>query len=209
MRTWLRWVACAALLLIGVALALSFRGGDRPAEAQSQPSATAETAAPEPVVTPTPAEPARAVARTAEPGTGSALPGEARGLTISAAEAFSRYYIDQTLNQLKKTGDASGVRRLSLPACASCQRRIAFFTTHNGRNKRLTGDYLWRDTDIRQVRLTGPRMAVVDVNTRTGRHAATQKAGRAPTQYAGGTTHFVITLVARATNWAVLEMELR
>jgi len=100
------------------------------------------------------------------------------------------------------------VRAWSEPSCGSCRYRLANFAFANGRNKRLTGDYLWRGTEVRQVQLNADRSAVVEIASSTGANAAVERRGAAPVRYPGGTNTFTMTLVARSGNWAVLDLEL-
>jgi hypothetical protein len=218
-RTWttIRWTACGVLVIGVVALIVGFNGHDdrassAPVDASTRTTPAGDTATPDPPETagtsPAPQHTPTG-ARTSASGSGGPpnLPAEAQGLTLASAEAFARYYFDQASNYLKRTGDPSAIRGWSEPSCGSCRHRITYFAFANGRNKRLTGDYLWRNTEVRQVQLNGTRSAVVEIESSTGANAAVERAGAAPVRYPGGLNTFTMTLVARSGNWAVLDLE--
>jgi hypothetical protein len=228
-RTWtaLRWTACGALLTAAVGLVVGFGHDDRPSSAPVDASSSTTPAGEAASVVPSKPAPTSSAPRrirtavptavaTATPRPGPDplnagaphLPAEAQGLTIASAEAFARFYFDQASNYLKRTGDGSVVRAWSEPSCGSCRDRLAYFAAVNGRARRLSGDYVWRSTQVRQVQLDGQRSAVVDVDSRTGVHAAVERRGARPVRFPGGISTFTMTLVARSGNWAVLDLEL-
>lgn len=130
-------------------------------------------------------------------------------MSISAAESLTRFYFDQAENYLKLTGDGTAVKALTSPVCRPCLEETKIFRTLNGRNKRLTGDYLWKNIDIRAVRTTGTRSAVVSVDLTRGKHTAILKPGAKPTPYPGGPLQLEITLIATNGNWLVFDKALR
>jgi hypothetical protein len=220
--TRLRWASSAALAVVGVILAGSMLF-ERDAPSANGPVASQDGGTPETAgARDTPDAPGQSgrsdtAAPSADP-TGSTVdpasgppprPDAALGLSVGSAEALVRYYFEQAENHLKLTGDGTAIRSVSSPACQPCRGEIAVFVETNGRNKRLTGDYLWKDVEVRAVRSTGARSMVVDVDARRGRHAAIEKLGARPTQYPGGMAYLKLTLIADGGNWVVFDMALR
>jgi hypothetical protein len=213
-----RWAASAVLAVVAVALLLSFgraaphRGVPVAAQTVAGQTVAAPTS-PAPISTPTAA---RARVTTPSAPTTPAMndgaplrPDVAHGLTVVSADAFVRYYFAEASNYLKATGDGYAVRRASSPACSSCRGDITLFGAHNGRNGLLSGSYLYTNIDVRGVRSTGPRSAVVDVNVQTGRHFVRERKGGPAKAYPGGLQHLALTLVAVGNDWAVLDVMFR
>ena len=208
--TRLRWAACAVLAVVAAVLAGSMLFNDDPSAATTQPAVLPSTAD----ITPTPdasnsATPSGLTSSVDASGGPPRRPDAALGLTVGSAEALVRFYFVQAENYLKLTGDGAAVRAVSSPACQPCLGEIPLFVATNGRNKRLTGDYLWKGVEVRAVRSTGARSAVVDVDVRRGRHAAIEQVGARPTTYSGGVAELKLTLVADGSNWVVFDKALR
>ena len=209
--TRLRWAACAALLACALLLTTSLlrNSSARVAPSASQPLPT--------ITQPTPTDPSRSVVMPSSPSAvrndpsagRPARPDATLGLTVGAAEALTRFYFEQAENYLKLTGDGSAVRELASPVCRPCSGEITIFRSINGRNKRLTGDYLWKNVAIRGVRSTSPTSTVVAVDLTRGRHKAILKPGAKPTRYPGGPAELDITLIAENGNWLVFDKAIR
>ena len=194
----LRWAACAALITCAALLIWSGRND------ASTPTAVAPDSS-------TPASVGSSSRPVPSDPTDDQLvrPDACLGLTISAAESLTRFYFEQAENHLKLTGDGTTVRSLASPVCRPCLEEITIFTAINGRNKRLTGDYLWKNLDIRGIRSTGPTSEVVAVDLTRGKHIAILKPGARPTHYPGGPIKLDITLIAHNGNWLVFDKSLR
>ena len=214
--TRLRWAACAVLAVVAAVLAGSMLFNNDPSGATTQPDLAGPTLAD---VTST-ADASNSATPSVDSSGGASpsvdasggpprRPDAALGLTVGSAQALVRFYFEQAENYLKLTGDGSAVRAVSSPACQPCLGEIPLFVETNGRNKRLTGDYLWKDVEVRAVRSTGARSVVVDVDVRRGRHAAIEKVGARPTTYKGGLANLKLTLVADGSNWVVFDKALR
>lgn len=224
-QSW-RWMA-SGVLVVAIAGLLFWGSGDRESGttlSAGERGAPAATSSPvpgpggSPTGDPTAASGADTAPPTAPtsvpvstgPGDGLPLPPDAaNGLSVAAAEATVRFYFADAQNYLKRTGVGTALTQLSDASCAACEYSVSFFGVRNGANRQLTGDYLWRGVDIRMVRMTSARTAVVDVNAQTGRHAAVPKPGTRPTVYKGGTNFFKVTLLAKTGRWVVFEVELR
>jgi hypothetical protein len=209
--TRLRWAACAVLAVVAAVLAGSMLFNNAPSAATDEHAAAPPSIAD---VTPSADASKSATAVDATPsvdvsGGPPRRPDAALGLTVGSAEALVRFYFEQAENYLKLTGDGAAVRAVSSPVCQPCLGEIPLFVETNGRNKRLTGAYLWKDVEVRAVRSTGARSVVVDVDVRRGRHAAIEKVGARPTTYKGGLANLKLTLVADGTNWVVFDKALR
>ena len=219
--TRLRWAACAALLTCALLLTISLlRNNDSTSTAAPPPLASSAPLAPSTLPTATqltPSDPSGSVVTRPSPSAASADPSAVRptrpdatlGLTVGAAEALTRFYFEQAENHLKLTGDGSVVREMASPVCRPCLGEITIFRSINGRNKRLTGDYLWKNIDVRGVRSTSANSTVVAVDLTRGRHAAILKPGAKPTRYPGGPAELNITLIAENGNWLVFDKAIR
>ena len=65
------------------------------------------------------------------------------------------------------------------------------------------------DVEVREVRSTGPRSAVVDVTAHLGTHAISLRRGAAPKTYPAMTYYFKVTLRAQSGSWQILDLEIR
>jgi hypothetical protein len=212
--TRLRWAACAVLAVVAAVLAGSMLHDHDPPAPAAAVTRTSSTGAPtpggtattDPTIGPTPGG---TTPSSDADGGPPRRPDAALGLTVGSAEALVRFYFEQAENYLKLTGDGTSVRAVSSPACRPCLGEIPLFVETIGRNKRLTGDYLWKHVEVRAVRSTGARSVVVDVDVRRGRHAAIEKPGARPTLYTGGLANLKLTLVADGTDWVVFDKALR
>lgn len=196
--TTLRWSACAVLAVFAAVLTYSSTRDDEAPAFVSEPPPSLPSAT---VATPVAARPS---ART------DALvrPDAARGRSIASAEAFVRYYFGTAVNHLKRTGQASAVLDASSPSCTPCRGDIAYFASANGRNARLTGDYLWMNVEVRSARPSGTSM-VLAVDASAGRHAAVERPGARPKAFTGGRQHLKVTLTADREDWAVFDVAYR
>jgi hypothetical protein len=218
--TRLRWVASAALAVVAVILLASLLDrGPSPAASvdpastlptsgtamapQSSQSSSTPSSGREPAASPDPA------GASADPDAGPPLrPDATLGLSVPSAEALAHFYLGRAVNDLKLTGDGAAVRAVTSEACTPCREEIAVFVATNGRNKRLAGDYLWKNLQVRAVRSTGTRSAVVDIDATRGRHAAVETPG-APKHYPGGRVSLQLTLVAEGNDWTIFDLGLR
>lgn len=146
---------------------------------------------------------------TVDPDAGPPLRSDATlGLTVGAAEALARFYVGEAVNYLKLTGDGTAVRTVTAEACRPCRDEIGLFAGINGRNERLSGDYLWKNLEVRSVRSTGARTTVVDLKATRGRHTALENSGPHRKLYPGGPVTLELTLVAEGNNWIVFDLGL-
>lgn len=118
----IRRVACA---LAVVPLALMGCTSDDKPKPTVLPSASSGPASPAPSIAPVPT-----------------VPAEARLATAAGASAFARFYLDE-LNAAFETGEATRVRSLSDPGCASCARLIDAIERPRPAGERVEGgDYV-------------------------------------------------------------------
>lgn len=225
--TRLRWAVCAALLSCALLLTLSLIDEDPPQSAaapgEPQPSNPSAAPAATPSATPsagpatTPISIQPTAPRTPTSGrpptwtdTGPPVrPDASLGLTVGAAEALTRFYFERAENYLKLTGDGSSVRTLASPVCRPCLGEIAIFSSINSRNKRLTGDFLWKNIEVRGAHSTGATSTVVAVDLTRGKHTAILKPGAKATRYPGGPIELNITLIANNGNWLIFDKAYR
>jgi hypothetical protein len=207
------WAAAAVLAVAIVVVLLTWDDGSSrptaappPRPATSAPSVPApstsapDTASPVPVFSGGPVR---------TDGGPPQLPDSASGLTVTAAETVARFWFAEAQNYAKATGQSVAMRRVQDPACTPCAQTAAFFEQHSLDNRQMSGDVWWRDVDVREVRSTGPRSAVVEVNARLGTHAIALRRGAAPKTYPATTYSFKVTLRAQSNDWQILDLELR
>ncbi|MEV0283318.1 DUF6318 family protein [Kribbella sp. NPDC050820] len=77
-------------------------------------------------------------------------PSAADGLTLAAAEAFIRHYID-LMNYASQTGDGAPLLAASESGCEGCKQYAAFAAKVNGANGGLSGDYFERVTEVTEL----------------------------------------------------------
>lgn len=92
-------------------------------------------------------QPGSATSASSAPSTPPERPEPAVGLTLAAADAFVRYYI-QLLNYTSATGDTQPLLSASDDGCRQCKVYADYVRRVNAANGGLSGDYLERITDI-------------------------------------------------------------
>ncbi|WP_371406973.1 DUF6318 family protein [Kribbella sp. NBC_00662] len=134
-------------------------------------------------------------------------PAAANGLSLAAAEAFIRHYID-LMNYASQTGDGAPLLAASDAGCVGCKQYADFAKKVNGSNGGLSGDYLERVTEVSELirgtagRLRGSAAVTVGVyTTQTSPSAkpATSKAAKYTEQ---------VALSPSKGNWVMFEIEL-
>lgn len=101
-------------------------------------------------------------------------PAAASGLTLAAAEAFYRYYVDLK-NYAAATGDTAALLSASEAGCEGCKEYAAYVAKVNAANGGLAGDYQERVREVSELvrggngRLGGS--AVITVGNYTTKNA--------------------------------------
>jgi hypothetical protein len=201
--TTLRWLACAALAVVATTLVVSFTRDDQSPSTGSVPVAESSPAGT--IASHTPVSSSSTPDAQAGP---PSRPDAARGLSIASAEAFVQYYLDEAVNHLKLTGQGGAVRDASSPSCTPCRGDITYFAATNSRNGRLTGDFRWKNVEVRSARPSGTSM-VLTVDASAGRHAAVEKPGTKPKAFTGGRQYLKVTLAASGKDWVVFDVAYR
>jgi hypothetical protein len=174
----------------------------------TSPEAGRPNTAPPPVSSDTPASTEQSTPSstpTATAGTPPERPTAAEGLTLAAAEAFYRYYIDLK-NYAAATGDTAPLLAASESGCEGCSDYAHYVEKVNAANGGITGDYRERVKDVSQlVRGSTGRIggsAVIAVGTFTTRNSPTSKPIISqPAEYTD-----TISLSAKGQNWVMYEM---
>jgi hypothetical protein len=132
-------------------------------------------------------------------------PQAAHGLTLAAAEAFYRYYIDLK-NYAAATGDTTALLAASEGGCEGCSDYATYVAKINVANGGIAGDYRERIKDITQLtrgstgRVGGS--AVIAVGNFTTKNSPTAKPiVSQPAEYTD-----TISLSPKGQDWVMYEM---
>jgi hypothetical protein len=105
-------------------------------------------------------------------------PAAANGLTLAAAEAFYRYYVELK-NYAATTGDTEALLSASEAGCEGCKEYATYVAKVNAANGGLTGDYQERVKEVSElVRGSGGRLggsAVIAVGNYTTKNTPSAK----------------------------------
>ncbi|MFI5735255.1 DUF6318 family protein [Kribbella sp. NPDC051587] len=133
-------------------------------------------------------------------------PAAANGLTLGAADAFYRYYIELE-NYAAATGDTSALLDESDAGCEGCKEYADFVAKVNAANGGISGDFRFKIKDVSQLargstgRVGGK--AQLSVGRFTTKDTPTSKPIISePTNYVD-----TIALSASGTNWVMYEMD--
>jgi hypothetical protein len=137
---------------------------------------------------------------------GPTMPAAAKGLTVSSADAFARFYLD-ALYHLQLTGDAAPMLQWAESGCIACKNLISYYKKTYAAGGSLTGDFKLRQVRVTAARLVNAHAADVRVSALGGRHTYVPKRGGKPTIYPGGATTWRFALAARDGQWIMYEME--
>lgn len=146
-------------------------------------------------------------APTAAPTSLPERPPAASGLTLSAAEAFVRYYVE-LLNYASATGDTSPMLSQADKGCGQCRIYANYVSKVNAANGGLSGDYLERVNDAPDLfrgesgRLGG--FATVTIGSYTSKDSPSAKPVTSTVQ----SFRRKFTLAPQQGGWIMYEMEL-
>ena len=186
-----RLAACLAATLLLTACTNSSPEAGRP-DTTPATTASSPTTAPTPSTTPS-GPPVR--------------PQAAEGLTLSAAEAFYRHYVD-LMNYASQTGDSTSLLAASESGCERCKEYANFVAKVNEANGGLSGDYRERVKEVSElVRGSSGRIggsAVVTVGHYTTKASPTAK----PIVSKAAEYTEQIALSANGRNWVMYELKL-
>lgn len=158
----------------------------------TSPTTAASTPAPSTPPKPTVAEPV--------------LPAAAKGITVSSADAFARFYL-QVIDYATATGQVGLLNRSSDKGCISCGQLSKLYGSIYKAGGSVTGDFRSNNVAISGVRLTGTKAAVVTLRSTAGRHIVKHSATAKPTTYTGETATWTLTLANASGQWVMYEME--
>jgi hypothetical protein len=155
----------------------------------------------------TPAASTTATPATTPPAGPPERPPAAEGLTLAAAEAFIRHYID-LMNYASQTGDTSALTAASEGGCRRCQQYADFVKKVNEANGGLSGDYRERVKEVSELvrggsgRLGGS--AIVTIGAYTTKASPSAK----PVTSKAKTYTEQVALSPAGGNWIMYEMKL-
>jgi hypothetical protein len=155
----------------------------------------------------TPAASTTATRATTPPAGPPERPAAAEGLTLAAAEAFYRHYVD-LMNYASQTGDTAPLLAASESGCERCKEYADFVAKINEANGGLSGDYRERVKEVSElVRGSSGRVggsALVSVGAYTTKESPSAK----PIVSKAASYTEQIALSPSGANWAMYEMKL-
>ncbi|MFF0338206.1 DUF6318 family protein [Kribbella sp. NPDC004875] len=132
-------------------------------------------------------------------------PAAANGLTLAAAEAFYRYYIDLK-NYAAATGDTKSLMAASESGCEGCSDYANYVAKVNVANGGISGDYIEKIKELNQLtrgstgRVGGSAVIAVGNFTTKNSPTATPIISQ-PAEYTD-----TISLSPKGQNWVMYEM---
>jgi len=133
------------------------------------------------------------------------LPATAKGLTVSSADAFARFYL-QAIDHAAGTGDVSVLQAWSDPGCVGCSDLATDFKTTYAKGGSLTGDFHSRNVRVISSRLIDDRSADVTLTSVEGRQIYRPSKSAPPTTYQGENATWKMSLAARSGTWTMFEV---
>jgi len=134
-------------------------------------------------------------------------PAAAEGLTLAAAEAFYRHYVD-LMNYASQTGDTASLLAASEGGCERCKEYANFVAKVNEANGGLSGDYRERVKEVSELvrgssgRVGGSAIVTVGHYTTKASPAASPIISK-PAEYTEQ-----IALSSSGSNWVMYELKL-
>jgi hypothetical protein len=159
------------------------------------PSSSATSNSSTPSVTPSIATP-----------TGPTLPAAAKGITVTSADAFARFYL-AAIDHAAGTGNVSLLKEWADKGCVSCNALIQHYSSVYKAGGSLSGDFRSRDAKTVSARLNGTKAADVSLRFIEGRHTIVPRKGASPTVYPGGPSEWRMALLNQGGKWVMYEME--
>ncbi|TDU88968.1 hypothetical protein EV138_2521 [Kribbella voronezhensis] len=182
-------LACLATLALTACTPNSPKAG--------QPDATAPT---------TPSTSTSAPPSTPQPSGPPDRPQAAEGLTLSAAEAFIRYYSD-LMNYASDTGDSTALLNASEPGCENCKAYADFVKKSSAANGLLTGDFHEHLKEVSEL-VRGPSGRLGGSATVTvGKYVSRQTPTAPPFTSKPRTYTRELALSPQSGSWVMYEMK--
>jgi hypothetical protein len=132
----------------------------------------------------------------------------ADGLTLAAAEAFVRHYVE-LLNYSYSTGDPGPLLAASDPGCVGCKGIGDYVRKVNGANGGLTGDYKDTLMNVKEIFRGEAGRAGGSATIKSGSYVERATPGASPLPQTGRTGTMQFTLSSAAGRWVMYEMELK
>lgn len=129
-----------------------------------------------------------------------------KGLTVTSAEAFARFYLTAT-DYLLATGDAGVMRQWADKGCIGCETIAKRYSQMYRDGGSVTGEFRVKIEAVREVKLIRQDTAAVVFRAREGRQVERSKAGAKPVVLPGGPYTWDLTLAASGSHWTMFEME--
>lgn len=143
---------------------------------------------------------------TAQPAGGPSLPTAAKGITVTSADAFARFYL-AAIDHAAGTGNVSLLIKWADKGCLSCNELIQHYSSVYKAGGSLTGDFRSKDARTVSARLNGTKAADISLRFTEGRHTIVPRKGASPTVYPGGPSEWRMALLNQGGQWVMYEME--
>jgi hypothetical protein len=182
-------VAAACLLFTATAC-----DGDPDPGASTTPTST-------PTLTPTP---------TSSKPTPPTIPAAAKnGLTVSSAEAFSRFYVS-AMDYAQATGDVRLMQQWQdKKRCVNCRSIAGLYSQAYRAGGSVTGQLGTKIVRTLEGRLVDNDIAVIKFVTQSGPTALRKSAHARPTNFPGGVGEWEFTLLAVEGHWVTSEVVIK
>jgi hypothetical protein len=126
---------------------------------------------------------------------------------MAAAEAFVGYYISLQ-NYAYTTGDPQYMLAASDKGCLGCKGIGDFVKMSNGSNGGLSGDYLDRLDEVKEIVKAGSGRLAGTAEVSTGDYKERPSPSATPVSRSAGSATLAFTLSPAGNNWVMYEMEI-
>jgi uncharacterized protein DUF6318 len=133
-------------------------------------------------------------------------PEAAKGLALSAAEAFVTHYVD-LLNFAYATGDIQPLLSVSDRGCVGCNGTADYLRKTNGKNGGLTGDYKDRVMAVKELFRGASGRVGGSVVVRSGTYTERTAPTASPRQKPAHTETWQFTLSPVGGSWVMYEIQ--
>lgn len=136
-------------------------------------------------------------------------PAAQSGLTVTAAEAFARFYV-AVINYTEATGDAGPMRLWQQKGyCVNCTSIANTYEQTYRAGGTVTGQLGTRILSTKEARLIGKDTAVVTFDTFSGKTTWRKTAQAKPTNLPGGPADWEMTLAGVNGKWRMSEVVIK
>ncbi|WBQ04604.1 DUF6318 family protein [Kribbella sp. CA-293567] len=134
-------------------------------------------------------------------------PDTATGLTLASAEAFIGYFVSLQ-NYAYATGDVQYLLAASDKGCLGCKGITDYLKVSNGSNGGLSGDYLDRLVEVKEIVKAGNGKVAGTAKVSTGAYTERLSPSATPVARPAASATLAFTLSPSGNNWLMYEMEI-